>query len=74
MSRFANLSADDRRVALDADVAAYLAANRVHVCPPGRESRLVRNMVAGLVGGTETVANRGRRYVWAREQANLRAS
>ena len=52
----------------------YTRGQQVQVLRAGRESAALRRMVAGQVGGTETVANRGRRYVWAREQANLRAS
>ena len=52
----------------------YARGQQVQVLRAGRESATVRRIVAGQVGGTETVANRGRRYVWAREQANLRAS
>lgn len=52
----------------------YARGQQVQVLRAGRESAAVRRIVAGQVGGTETVANRGRRYVWAREQANLRAS
>lgn len=47
---------------------------QVEVLPPGRESAALRRLVAGQVGRRDTVANRGRRYTWAREQANLRAS
>ena len=52
----------------------YARGQQVQVLRAGRESAAVRRIVAGQVGGTETVANRGRRYVWAREQSNLRAS
>lgn len=52
----------------------YARGQQVQVLRAGRESAALRRVVGGQVGGTETVANRGRRYVWAREQANLRAS